>query len=173
MTCTATPRNKRRLLLAGGLLLAVPGLRAQGVGMNALANLAPAPPLRLSDIDGKTVDLAGTRGRVVLLNFWASWCPPCRKEFPSLGRVRKLFKQSDFEVIAINVGEDPDTVFAFAGTADFPILMDRDSQAMASWPVKALPTTFLIDRQGRLAMKAIGGREFDDPAIVSLIKNLL
>jgi peroxiredoxin len=64
-------------------------------------------------------------------------------------------------------------VFSFTGTTEFPVLFDRDSKAMGSWPVKGLPTTFLIDREGRLALKAVGGREFDDPEIVAIIKQLL
>ena len=75
--------------------------------------------------------------------------------------------------LAVNVGEDPDSVFSFAGNTDFPVLFDRDSKAMAAWSVKGLPTTFLVDRQGRLAYRATGGREFDDPAIVALVRQLL
>lgn len=140
--------------------------------MSPVAAVPPAPTLALPDMDGKTVDLMRYRGKVVLVNFWATWCPPCRKEFPSLGRVRKLFKPAEFEVIAVNVGEDADTVFSFTGTPDFPVLFDRDSQTMARWPVKGLPTTLVVDRQGRLALRAVGGREFDDPAIVGQLREL-
>ena len=141
--------------------------------MSPVAAVPPAPTLVLPDIDGKTVDLARYRGKVVLVNFWATWCPPCRTEFPSLGRVRKLFEAADFEVLAVNVGEDPETVFSFAGTPDFPVLFDRDSQAMARWSVKGMPTTFVVNRQGRLALRAVGGREFDDAAIVAQLRELL
>ncbi len=141
--------------------------------MSPIPAFPSAPTLRLEDLDGQVVDLASYRGRVVLVNFWATWCPPCRAEFPSLGRVRHLFSPSDFEVIAVNVGEEAETVFSFAGSPEFPVLFDTNSQTMATWPVKGLPTTFLVDRQGRLALKAIGGREFDDPLIVNLIKGLL
>jgi len=169
--------TERRDFLAAvtglALLAALPAVRAQGRGMSPLATVVPAPTLVLPDMDGKTVDLAAYRGKVVLVNFWATWCPPCRKEFPSLGRVRKLFKPLEFEVIAVNVGEDLETVFSFAGSPDFPVLFDRDSQAMARWPVKGLPTTMVIDRQGRLALRAVGGREFDDPAIVAQLRELL
>lgn len=168
--------ERRRFLISGtGLALFsfVPSLRAQGKGMTAMSGVPPAPTLRLADADDKPVDLAAYRGKVVLINFWATWCPPCRKEFPSLGRVKKLFKPTDFEVLGVNVGEDPETVFSFAGNAEFPVLFDRDSKAMAAWPVKGLPTTFLVDRQGRLVLKAVGGREFDDPEIVTLIEQLL
>ncbi len=146
---------------------------AQGKGIAAIAGMLSAPPLRLLDADDKPVDLAQYRGRVVLVNFWATWCPPCRKEFPSLGRVRKLFKSTEFEVLAVNVGEDPDTAFSFAGFTEFPVLFDRDSKAMQNWSVRGLPTTFLVDRQGRLVFRATGGREFDDAEIVATIKQLL
>lgn len=167
----------RRRFLANGAGLALLAFasppRAQGRGMTPFAAVPPAPTLRLPDTDGKSIDLAQFRDRVVLVNFWATWCPPCRKEFPSLGRVRKLFKSAEFEVLAVNVGEDPDTVFSFAGTPEFPVLFDRDSKVLAAWPVKGLPTTLLVDRQGRIAFRAVGGREFDDPEIVATIKQLL
>ena len=165
--------DRRRFLIGLGLLATVPSVWAQGRGMSPLPAVAPAPTLRLKDADDKIVDLAQYKGRVVLINFWATWCPPCRKEFPSLGRVRKLFKPGEFEVLAVNVGEDPDSVFSFTGITDFPVMFDRDSKAMVAWSVRGLPTTFLVDRQGRLAYRATGGREFDDADIVATIKQLL
>lgn len=141
--------------------------------MTAMPTNRQAPTLRLNDDDGKSVDLAHYRGKVVLVNFWASWCPPCRKEFPSLSRVRKLFKPSEFEVLAVNVGEEPDFAFSFAGTTDFPLLFDRESKAIVEWGVQGLPTTFLVNRKGQLAYRAAGGREFDDPDIVLAIRQLL
>jgi thiol-disulfide isomerase/thioredoxin len=169
--------TERRHFLANAaglaLLALAPPLRAQGRGIAATPAVLPAPTLRLPDSDDKLVDLTQYRGKVVLVNFWASWCPPCRKEFPSLGRVRKLFKPNQFEVLAVNVGEDPETAFSFTGNTDFPVLFDRNAKAMAAWSVRGLPTTFLVDRQGRLAFAATGGREFDDPEIVATIKSLL
>ena len=165
--------DRRRFLIGLGLLAALPAVRAQGRGRSALPAVTPALTLRLKDTDDKLVDLAQYKGRVVLINFWATWCPPCRKEFPSLGRVRKVFKPTEFEVLAVNVGEDPDSVFSFTGITDFPVVFDRDSKTMAAWSVKGLPTTFLVDRQGRLAYRATGGREFDDPEIIHLIKAML
>lgn len=166
------PIERRRFIAALLALAAAPVAVAQGRGMTAAA-VSPAPTLRLRDADDKTVDLAQYKGRVVLINFWATWCPPCRREFPSLGRVRKLFKPIEFEVLAVNVGEDPDSVFSFSGITDFPILFDRDSRTMAAWAVRGLPTTFLVDRKGQVAYRATGGREFDDPDIVAIVKQLL
>ncbi|WP_284155308.1 TlpA family protein disulfide reductase [Sulfuricystis multivorans] len=165
--------NRRHFIAALGLLAVLPSAWAQGRGMTAVPTVSPAPTLRLMDTDDKIVDLAQYKGRVVLINFWATWCPPCRKEFPSLSRVRKLFKPAEFEVIAVNVGEDPDSAFSFAGITDFPVVFDRDSKTMAAWAVKGLPTTFLVDRNGQIAYRATGGREFDDPDIVATIKQLL
>ena len=132
-----------------------------------------APALALPDIDGRPVDLAAHRGRLVLVNFWATWCPPCRREFPSLSRVQKLFKPAELAVLAVNVGEDAETIFSFAGSSDIALLLDRDSAAMRRWPVKGLPTTFIVDRQGRLALRAVGGRDFDNAAIVAQLRALL
>lgn len=168
----AVVNERRRFLLSLALLAPTLTASGQGVGLTRVT-ATPAPPLRLLDNDDRAIDLAAYRGRVVLVNFWATWCPPCRKEFPSLTRVRRQFKRGDFEVLAVNVGEDPETVFGFAGHTEFPVLFDRDSAAMGRWPAKGLPTTFVVDRRGQLAFKAVGGREFDDPAIVSTLKNLL
>jgi thiol-disulfide isomerase/thioredoxin len=141
--------------------------------MTPVAGTPPTPPLALPDIDGKKVDLASYRGRLVLVNFWATWCPPCRREFPSLGRLQKLFKPAELAVLAVNVGEDAETIFSFAGASEVAILLDRDSSAMRHWPVKGLPTTFIVDKRGRLALRAVGGREFDDAAIVAQLRGLL
>jgi thiol-disulfide isomerase/thioredoxin len=171
---TNFPTERRRFLAALTLLALPLPLRAQPHGaFTPVPGVPPAPTLALPDLDDKPVDLARYRGKVVLVNFWATWCPPCRKEFPSLGRVRKLFKPADFEVLAVNVGEDPETAFSFAGAVDFPILFDRDSKAMARWQVKGLPSTYVVDRRGRLALRAVGGREFDDAAIVAQLRELL
>jgi thiol-disulfide isomerase/thioredoxin len=169
-----TERRRALVRLAGlGCLLAAGPLAAQGGGMTPVAGTPAAPLLALPDVDGKPVDLAAYRGRLVLVNFWATWCPPCRREFPSLGRVQKLFKPSELAVLAVNVGEDAETIFSFTGATDVSILLDRDSAAMRRWPVKGLPTTFIVDRQGRLALRAVGGRDFDGPAIVAQLRALL
>ena len=127
----------------------------------------PAPTLRLKDLGGTAHDLAQLKGRVVLVNFWATWCPPCRREMPSMERLSQALKGEAFSVLAVDVGENGDTIDAFASQLDtapsFPILLDTRSRVMQAWKVAGLPTTFLIDRQGRIVASAIGGREFDHP----------
>lgn len=87
--------------------------------------------------------------------------------------MRKLFKPEEFEVLAVNVDEDRETALAFAGSPGFPILLDSDSKATMTWPIKGLPTSFLVDTQGRLAFSLAGEQEFDDPEVVDAIRGLL
>jgi thiol-disulfide isomerase/thioredoxin len=137
----------------------------------------PAPPLKLKDLDGRTHDLARLRGRVVLINFWATWCPPCRREMPSMERLSQALEGEAFVALAVNVGEDAGTIGAFTSQLDtepaFPILLDTRSLTLQAWKVAGLPTTFLVDSQGRIVASAIGGREFDHPEIVKAIRELL
>ena len=142
-----------------------------------VAKRAEASDFVLEDIDGKKRRLSDLRGKVVLVNFWATWCPPCRREMPSIERLSRLLKSADFEILAVNVAENLDTVFSFAGTLEpvptFPIVFDRDSSVLRAWPVRGLPTSFVLDKQGRIAYRAVGGREFDDPAILAQLRSLL
>ena len=171
--------NRARAGWLAGLVLAwapvvVPG---EGAGLTALPERRAAPEVALDSLDGARVLLAELRGKVVLVSFWATWCPPCRREMPSVERLGRLLAGEDFVVLAVNVGEDEDTVFAFTGQLEprptFPILLDRDSRVLRAWPVKGLPTTFVVDRQGRIAYRAVGGRDFDDPGIVADLRKLL
>ncbi len=159
------------------LAFAFQSAAAEGTGLSVLPQRAAAPAIALDDLEGGRTDLAALRGRVVLVNFWATWCPPCRREMPSMERLRQALAGEAFTVLAVNVGEAEDTVFAFTGQLEpapaFTILLDRDSAALRAWPVKGLPTTFVVDREGRLAARAVGGREFDDPGIVQDIRRLL
>jgi thiol-disulfide isomerase/thioredoxin len=136
-----------------------------------------APKLKLFNMDGKQVDLEKLKGQVVLVNFWATWCPPCRREMPSLQRLWLKLGKSKIQIVAVNVGEDADTVLSFMGMLDdsptFPIVFDKDSAVLRAWPVKGLPTTFLIDKKGHIAYRAIGGRDFDSPENIRFITELL
>jgi thiol-disulfide isomerase/thioredoxin len=173
--------NVRRALISL-LLLVLPGLAA-GADPPLQFSLIPvkprmaAPGMALKDLDGQTFDLARLRGKVVVVNFWATWCPPCRREFPSMERLRQQLANKPLVVLAVNEGENIETIEQFTSTLDlqpqFPILLDLEGEAMAFWPVRGLPTTFIIDKRGRMAFRAIGGREFDHPEMVHIIENLL
>lgn len=136
-----------------------------------------APDFSLADIDNKKRSVSDLRGKVVLVNFWATWCPPCRQEMPSIERLSGVLKGEDFAILAVNVAENLDTVFSFTGTLDpvptFPIVFDKDGSVLKAWPVRGLPTTFVLDKEGRIAYRAVGGREFDNPAVLAQIRSLM
>ncbi len=165
-------------VLTGLWLVAAPAVAAElpplTHGFTAVPPGQPAPVLKLMDLDGKPHDLAAIKGKVVVVNFWATWCPPCRREMPSLERLRRALP--DVAIMAIDVGEDSDTVFSFTGTLDpapeFPLLLDRNSAVMQAWKIKGLPSTFVVGRDGNLAYRAVGGREFDNPEVIALLRRL-
>lgn len=170
------------LLLYFSLILLVPGI--------SLAAEAPAlthtltkiktpyttPTLSLRNLDEETIDIRQLKGKVVVVNFWATWCPPCRREMGSLERLYQATKNKNVTVLAVNIGEDVDTVFSFLGmvepSPEFPIVFDSDAQMMKPWNVKGLPTTYIVDRDGFVAYRAVGGREFDHPDILKAISDL-
>jgi len=133
-----------------------------------------APDFTLKDVDGKTHRLSDYRGKVVMINFWATWCPPCRFELPSMQRAYEKLKRTDVEFLAINLGEDADTIFTF--TADypvtFPLLMDLDSAVANLYPVIGLPTTYFVSPKGILIYRAIGSREWDEDQMIEKILSL-
>jgi len=136
-----------------------------------------APAFQLEDMDGEKYSLESYRGKVVILNFWATWCPPCRREIPSMEALRQAFKDEAFAILAINEWETEDHVFAFMGQLPvepgFPILFDLDSEVAQSFGVKGLPTTLLLDTQGKIVYRAVGGRDFDHPEVKKIIRELL
>jgi peroxiredoxin len=185
MTCLfarSVTRWRALFGVAAAVLLAVlsatPAVAALDKPLQAIASLPAAPPLALPDEEGKkTWRLSELRGKVVLVNFWATWCPPCRKELPSMERLWRQFKDQGLVVLGVNVAEDGNAVFAFSNGLEtpltFPLLLDEDGSVTQSWPVQGLPTTYLVDKKGRIAFGAIGGREFDSPAIVEQVRQLL
>ena len=148
-----------------------------GYRLNPLAQPIDAPNFKLEDMDEYEYDFSEYRGKVVLLNFWATWCPPCKREMPSMERVYQNHQGDDFTVLAINQMEDGDRIFAFTGTLDtsptFNILLDSDSEVSQAYQVRGLPTTYLIDKKGRIRYRAVGGREFDHPEVEKIIEALM
>lgn len=145
-----------------------------GKGLTMLPEIKPAPDFLLTDLNGDEHRLADYRGKVVIINFWATWCPPCRAEMPSMQKAWEQLEQDDIPMLGINVGEDEDTIFQFTANypVEFPLLMDKDSEVINQWPVRGLPTTFVVGPEGNIIYRAIGGREWDDPALLALVKAL-
>ncbi len=148
---------------------------AAGQGLTALPERPEAPDFVLPDVEGDIHRLSDYRGKVVIVNFWATWCPPCRKEMPSMQRAWEQLREQGVAMLAIDVGEDKDAVLAFQVQApvEFPLLLDEDSSVTTAWPVRGLPTTYVVDTRGRLAYRAVGGREWDEPALLAQVRELL
>ena len=134
-----------------------------------------AHPLALSDINGVAHDLQDYRGKVVLLNFWATWCPPCVEEIPSLGRLQEAFSKDDLVVLSVNNGESKKDVQAFLLQvhAHLPVLLDPDGTTVKQWKVIAFPMTFVIGRDGIIKLAYFGGLEWDKPNVVTQIQELV
>jgi len=148
-----------------------------GYQLNKIAKPVTAPNFKLEDMDENEYDFSEYRGQVVLLNFWATWCPPCKREMPSMERLYQNHQNDNFTVIAINQMENDDHIFNFTGELDleptFNILLDKDSKVSLTYDVRGLPTTYLIDKKGRIRYRAIGGREFDHPEVEKIIRGLM
>jgi len=133
-----------------------------------------APDFSIEDMDGVVHTLSAYRGKVVILNFWATWCPPCREEMPAMERAWQMLRREDIVMLAVNVGEDEDSIFEFTASypVEFPLLLDRESAVIRDWPVRGLLTTFVIDPQGKIVYRAIGGRDWDAPGVLQKIRAL-
>ena len=135
----------------------------------------PAPPLALPDLDGRTVDLGAHGGQVVLITFWATWCPPCVEEIPSLDRLRERLAPRGFEVLAVDVGEPRDQVKAFleARPVRFPVLLDPMGETFKRWKAYAFPTSLLLDRRHRVRYSVYGAFVWDSPEVIEAVSRLL
>ncbi len=148
---------------------------AREAGMETYAVALKAPNFELRGLDGEARAKRDYRGRVVLLNFWGSWCPPCREEFPSLERLHEALGGRDFTVLAIAVADTGDAVAGFlAGRRPaFDILLDEDRKAADAYHAAGVPVTYLLDRQGRLLAGKTGPQQWDGPQMQSLIRELI
>ena len=122
------------------------------------ALLAAAPSLELADTNGAMHRLADYRGKVVLVNFWATWCEPCRDELPTIERLRAALAGRPFVILSVQMGGSARTAKDFARELGlrFPLLLDRDSKVTARWGVDTLPTSFLIGADGEIAFRYMG-----------------
>ncbi len=135
-----------------------------------------APGFRLKDLSGDTVSLDRYRGTVVMLNFWATWCGPCRVEMPTMEALYKMFPRRDFEILAVSTDAQGAAVtkpFHREFGLTFPILHDADFQVGLAYGARTLPMTFLLDRRGVIRHRIFGARDWHSPEAVQLIQTLV
>jgi thiol-disulfide isomerase/thioredoxin len=134
-------------------------------------------PFTFAKADGASTDLNAWKGRVVLLNLWATWCAPCRKEMPDIANLQKLLGNKDFEVVALSVdmkGKDASQAFLKdVGADNLAIYTDTAMNSMSALQAVGLPASILIDRQGREAARRLGPAEWSSPDAVNLIRALM
>ena len=152
---------------------------AADVSASALKRLQPwkeakTPTLELASLDGPLRGLTAHRGRVVLVNFWATWCEPCREEMPAMQRLKQRMGDS-LAVVAVNIGEGEPRIRDFLQKlpVDFDILLDRDKSALKAWSVRILPTTFLVGPDGRVRRQVIGEYDWSSEEAVRAVEALL
>ena len=160
-----------RLILCGVLL----GAAAAHAGELKPWTGGAAPPLALRDPAGNAHDLAAYRGKVVLVNFWATWCAPCREEMPSMQALRDRLAGRPFEVLTVNLMESEEKIAAFRESEliELPVLMDRDGAAAKRWKVRMLPISFVIDRSGAIRYQLVGQANWTGPDIAPTIERLI
>jgi peroxiredoxin len=135
-----------------------------------------APDFRLPALDGRSVSLAELKGKVVMVHFWATWCPPCVEEIPSLDRLNRSFVGQDFEALAVSVDEGgTDVVSAFLKRQGLtlPVLLNPDRSVANAYGTFKFPETYLVDRSGVVRYKFIGAANWDNPAASQMIRELI
>ena len=191
-TRKATDRNRAQrfftcplyaLIIMGLMAIMIKLTDAQAAGpslgesLSYIHNTPLAKAIELPGLDDTTYSLLDYRGKVVVVNYWATWCPPCVEEFPSMQALWDRLDQSDFEILAVNVGEASDDIKRFLNRFDppigFPVLLDRSMNTVKNWGVLGLPTTYIINKQGRLVYRATGGREMNSDHIREKITELI
>jgi thiol-disulfide isomerase/thioredoxin len=135
----------------------------------------PTPGLVLRELDGRRHRLADYRGKVVLVNFWATWCVPCRDEMPSIQRLKDRLADKPFVVLAVNLDEPEARVRTFLSQmkVDFTVLLDPEKKAAKAWKARILPASFVIGPDGRIRYSVVGELDWGHDRVVSRISELL
>lgn len=163
------------LLLAASPVAFAIGDRPQAPPAGLAKVGAMAPDFTLKDLKGNDVTLSQYRGKVVFLNFWASWCPPCRAEMPSMERLHEVYAGRDFVMLAVNVEQEVNDVKAFLKehSHNFQVLLDPEARAQGLYGVYRFPETFLIDNQGKIVEHYLGARDWSSVEFLKKINIMM
>ena len=135
----------------------------------------PAPAFTLTDLQGKSWTLGDLQGKVVFLNFWATWCPPCLKEMPSMAALHQLMAGQPFQMVTVLFNDRPEYAWNLARKMDlaFPVLVDNEGSVSNQYGLTGVPETYIIDSQGILREKIIGPLDWNSPAALTLLRQYL
>ena len=134
-----------------------------------------APDFALKSAVGENVRLSELRGDVVMINFWATWCGPCRREMPTIQKLMETLQDDRLEIVMVNTAETEDEVFSFLGIVapDAVPLMDSDGLVTGAWQPRGLPATFLVDPDGNIRYLALGGRDWNTPPYLKFLRRII
>jgi len=169
----------RRFFALAALLIftfALPPAACRAQSKGRVARGQTAPEFTLQDVAGKALSLAQFRGKIVVLNFWATWCPPCREEIPSLERLNEVFSGKDFVLLAVNVntdGEEGLKDFLAKNPHSFLVLPDPDGKVQNLYGVDKFPETFIIDKEGKIAEHVIGAIDWSSVEVLKYFSSLI
>jgi thiol-disulfide isomerase/thioredoxin len=135
----------------------------------------PISDFSLPLLNGKTQTLSGLKGKVVFLNFWATWCPPCREEMPDMEKLYQRFKNEDLEFLTVNIQEGKAEVESFMKDfkLSFPVALDSNGDVATKYGIRGIPTTYIIGRDGRIIAAAVGGRQWYSEEMINAFRILL
>jgi peroxiredoxin len=147
----------------------------KNAGLPLLGNKRPIIDFSLRRVDGGTVRLSSLKGSVVFLNFWATWCPPCRSEMPSMQVLYDRFRNSGLQFVVVDIMEDDSDVSEFLDYFDltFPVALDENGSVSDRYGVEAIPTTFIIDKNSNIIIQARGSRDWNTPEMFKAFEELL
>ena len=155
----------------------LPVLKGEMGDFSYFAGPKPVPPISFEDGQGKTLSLADFKGRVVLVNFWATWCAPCKSEMPSLDRLQAALGGSDFIVLDLSLDRQGkaaiEPYFRDNKLAHLGIYIDREGKGFRAWQGSGVPTSFIIDRDGLARGVLLGAADWDSPAAIKLIRHFI
>jgi peroxiredoxin len=148
--------------------------RFRRMGFTYYDRAATPPEFTALSLDGREAKLSDTKGKIVILNFWATWCPPCKEEMPSLEALWKSMKGRDFTIMGVSGGESLGEVkrFVEAGGYTYPIYADPSNKAAAAYGVRAIPTTLVLDKSGGVLASRVGGADFNSSDAQALFSAL-
>ena len=162
------------LLIVVALQLKKTGGRSAGPALPSVGR--PAPDFAFADLNGRTVWLSAQRGKIVLVNIWATWCPPCVEEMPSMQKLYRSFERSDLEILAVSVdalGAEAVAPFMRQNKLSFPALIDAKGTMKTLYGTTGIPESFILDRQGRVVKKIIGPVDWAGPEALAFFRDLI
>ncbi len=158
-------------IISVAILVSISGL-LQAANLKPVEGKVMAPSLELKDLQGKTHNLSDYKGQVVLVQFWATYCGPCRQEMPSMNKMKDKMGDVPFKILAVDMGETEAEVKQFVSEVkpEFTILMDEEGKSIGDWRVFAAPSNFIIGPEGNIRYTLFGGVEWDSNELIEKIK---